>query len=122
MSRRAPGPVDGPELVSATLVVRVCLHPRHRLSVSPLFSLHPGASRCGYLVTSCRFLVRFGDDLSEVIATLNLWLSTTTVKCPGARFRGISQFTECRKKAGGPAPTSEPRWAPAGRCQPVKRG
>ena len=36
-------------------VLRACLHARPTCSGCPLVSLHPGASRCGYLVPGCRF-------------------------------------------------------------------
>lgn len=41
--------------VSATSVLRACLHTRVPYSGCPLFSLHPGASRCPYLINRLGF-------------------------------------------------------------------
>ena len=49
------GPADGHELASAASGCRVRLHHPRQVLGCPLFSLHPGASRCRYLVTRLRF-------------------------------------------------------------------
>jgi hypothetical protein len=73
-------------------------------SGSPLVSLHPGASRCGYLVRGCRCPRQIATNRGVPIVafamagvSLRLFFSTRTAKPPRAFSWGISLFPACRK-------------------------
>lgn len=93
----SPGPVyrlSGMVLGPSTL--RACLHAWFPCSGCPLFSLHPGASRCRSYLRVPVFLVSY-CAWSMTLDLLRVTLCSvvhrqTTVKCLGSSFRGISPF------------------------------
>ena len=120
MCGRARRPADGPQCASAASVVRVCLHPRHPHSGCPLFSLHPGANRCRYLVNRLRFPGEFRDALWGPPVEWPLLISAIDSEVhPGANrvhfaFLGVAI---AGSPPSPPHPTRQPRWAPPPRRQ-----
>jgi hypothetical protein len=77
-----PGAVETLTGPADASVFRVRLHTRPSRSGGPLFSLHPGASRCPYLVTRLRFPGGLTGLCLAVPVPLILLFSTNTANPP----------------------------------------